>query len=265
MKSALRKDSRGIAAVEIIVAVVVVAVLAGVGFYVYKSRSDKEGASSGQNIVSQETKDACEKLLNDKDFCKFAGNFTFTEQYKMTIAVNGPDNNGVTTIETDGKGNSSMVMIQDGQEVSAHIIYNNASYSKSAGEDVWLKYESAETNPIDAFDISESLNVAFEGESSLPESQRVKYNKLGKEACGSYNCFKYEITDPTLPDLTQYIWFDDKDYRLRKWTSVEEGTTTEITVSYETVTISEPSPVEEISLDVPSEAELQRMMEQFQQ
>ena len=45
---------------------------------------------------------------------------------------------------------------------------------------------------------------------------------------------------------TTYIWFDDRDYLMRKTTTQSpDGSTSEFTFSYDKASVSEPSPVKE--------------------
>jgi hypothetical protein len=67
----------------------------------------------------------------------------------------------------------------------------------------------------------------------------------------------------------QYMWFDDKDYLMRKMlTEGKNGDVSESVYSYAKVTINEPSPIKEGMPEAPgygaSEAEMQKMLDSYQ-
>jgi hypothetical protein len=74
---------------------------------------------------------------------------------------------------------------------------------------------------------------------------KTKYNKLGKEACGSLQCFKYEVINEGEKDSTQIIWFDDKEYKLRKMRIEAKDGNMEMEYSYDGISIQVPSPIKE--------------------
>jgi outer membrane lipoprotein-sorting protein len=79
-------------------------------------------------------------------------------------------------------------------------------------------------------------------------SSGVTYKKIDTEACGSLTCFKYQITDSASPGSTQYAWFDNGAYLLREWKSSDSsGSSTDMTISYQAISITAPSPVQDYS------------------
>jgi hypothetical protein len=101
-------------------------------------------------------------------------------------------------------------------------------------------------------------------ESDTPEVKNITtYKNLGTEACEKLTCYKYQVIDTGVPDDTQYIWFDNKDYQLRR-TRYEgkDGSVSESTYSYNKFNITVPSPVKELGKNqylVPGDAEPQTM------
>jgi hypothetical protein len=78
-----------------------------------------------------------------------------------------------------------------------------------------------------------------------PASQEPTYKKIGKEACGNLTCFKYEVVDPSSPGK-QTLWFDDKDYQLRRMRIESEGTVSDQVFAYSSVSITAPSPTKDL-------------------
>jgi outer membrane lipoprotein-sorting protein len=74
----------------------------------------------------------------------------------------------------------------------------------------------------------------------------LSFKNLGTEACGSLTCYKYQVSDTAIPGK-QYVWFDTSSYKLRRWQYINGSDTTDMTLSYSTVTITAPSPVQSVS------------------
>src|SRR6185436_16263771 len=81
------------------------------------------------------------------------------------------------------------------------------------------------------------------------EEDTTQYKNLGTEACGSYTCFKYQIIYKDDSGSKEYWWFDNKEYRLRKMrVEGSDGSVTEMSYTYGSIDIREPSPVKEGSM-----------------
>src|SRR5690606_22982830 len=99
---------------------------------------------------------------------------------------------------------------------------NGASYVKTG--DVWIKYADSDSNdenlPVDV----DTYTSQFEADENTPEnSLKDTYKNLGKEACGDLECFKYQILDSAQSEAQTFIWFDTKEYKLRKIESTDAG------------------------------------------
>jgi hypothetical protein len=153
--------------------------------------------------------------------------------YSATLT---PEGSSSFTIKNDGKGNSEMTSSADGYDFDM-IILNGVYYLKSG--DGWTKSDGGFDTVNDP---SESLTYNF------TQDHKDDYKKIGKEACGNLSCFKYQFVDRSNPTDETFIWFDTKDYRLQKLTyktvdNVASGNS-EMTFSYGSVKISEPSPIQ---------------------
>ncbi len=229
----IRKDSRGVAPVVLIIVAAVV--LAGIGFVAYRVATKDKSSDSLLSTAEQKAAAAeCEKK-NDKDLCKFMTSWKANQKYRMTIT----DQDGQkSTFEIDGnKSRMSMPMNGAPYEV---ITIDKTTYTK-AGE-TW--YKQTHNDQSDQF--AEDFKVDFDEPSDSEEVEdTTTYKNLGKEACGDLQCFKYQvITDDS--EETEFIWFDDNDYQLRRVRSESKDGATEMTFEYDNVSISEPSPVKEL-------------------
>ncbi len=240
----IHKDSRGFFHPLLIALSVVV--LAGIGYAGWKVSSNKKDtkASNSSAVASNSAVEAsCNKEINDKIFCKFASHFNANSTYKATIT--STDSKGTVNkieLQNDTKSNSSMV-IKDasGKEISAFITLDNSSYIKNEGDGSWTKYTSsasADTKPTS--DIKIDTN-------DITNKNTISYKSLGTEACGKLTCYKYQVVDSANADTTQYLWFDNKDYLMQRWSSKDANGTTDMSFSYQSVNIQAPSPVKEAS------------------
>jgi hypothetical protein len=257
MAHKLSSDNRGIAHLALIIVGVVV--LAGVGFAAYRVMN-KDKDSSLNNAIQEAAKEEC-KTNDDKDLCKFFTSWKANEKYRMvSTAADGSK----STFEVDGnKSRVSMTMEGSAYEV---ITIDKTTYTKAG--DTWYKQTIKEPDQ----DVAKDYKVDFEEPTEEGEAKdKTTYKKVGKESCGNLSCFKYEVVDPTAEAGShEYIWFDDKDYQLRRTRSETKDGVTETTFEYGNVTVNEPSPVKELGPNqyiIPGQTEPMTMpdMSQFQQ
>jgi len=261
MGSKILNNQRGIALPIIIGAMIIIAVIGGGAFYVLSNNKD----DTGDVVASVSTKaleTECKKQFDDKDFCKFASNVNFKDSYRSTITSSESEDNTTITLEADSNGNTRTVTTVNGQEVAAFISIGNTSYSKDIIDGQWTKFTSEPTeknnNP------SDNLDFDFDEDKTTPDN--TQYKKLEKEACGSLTCFKYQIVDPDAPTDESIVWFDDNDYKLRRYTFKNVGGTTDISYRYESITINEPSPIKKASngIDAATQAEIDAALREFE-
>lgn len=90
----------------------------------------------------------------------------------------------------------------------------------------------------------EFLKGDFKGDNG----QKLEYKKIGTEKCDKLSCYKYQIVDSQKSTETDFIWFDTKDFLLRRATvnDSKAGTNVEMTVTYASVVISAPSPTKDV-------------------
>ena len=208
----------------------------------------KDGGTDGSKTSSSINKDVQSKCMNDVNdelFCKFAGSFANVGDYKITANISSQSGSSVLEVANDAKGNSSMVVKQNGQEQGNIIAYNGVTYSKDYSDGQWFKYSASDATKPESVDLKKEL---VKGDFKADNGQKIDYKNLGTEKCGSLNCYKYQVNDPTKLDTEGFIWFDTKDYLLRRITAKDASTNTDMTLSYSAVNISAPSPTK----DVPS-------------
>lgn len=234
MRQKLSSDNRGIAHIALVAVIVVV--VAAVGFAAYRvmnQEKDSDTSGGASTSESQSTEVPCES--DDKDLCKFFTSWKASEKYRMS--TKGDD--GEAVFEVDGE-KSRVKMTLNGNPYEV-ITIGKATYTKAG--DKWYKQTIKDAED----DVAKDYKVDFDEPDESDETEDDStYKKLGKEACGNLNCFKYEVIEKGSTGDKQYIWFDDKDYQLRRVQSVTKDGTTDMTFEYSNVTISEPSPVTEL-------------------
>ncbi|MDF2461317.1 MAG: hypothetical protein K0S68_720, partial [Candidatus Saccharibacteria bacterium] len=144
-------------------------------------------------------------------------------------------------MEIEGEKKSHMMTTSAGQESYNVITIDGTTYTKDLRDGKWWEYKPQSTPTSDGF--KESFDFKDE-EKDKPETEKTKYTKIGKEACGSLTCFKYQVVEPGITG-TSYIWFDDRDYQLRRMQTTEDGEVNDMTFSYTKPNITKPSPIKQ--------------------
>jgi hypothetical protein len=244
---------------------VVVAAVAGLGYYVFKKQK-------GSNSLSDAAKQALIKCdYEDKNLCKFFASWKDSKYYTINSTTITEGKTSTMKIEYVAPDKYHMVSTAPAYET---ITIGDVVYTKDNSDGKWWK----QTPPKEEADrTKEEVKIDFdEPDKDKPAEQQTQYKFITKEACGNLTCFKYQVIDPTNKETTEYIWFDDKDYQLRKTSSEYKDGRTESTFSYSKIEIKEPSPVKELghnqmpnptggTIDGPSEAELRKLQQQAEQ
>lgn len=222
-------------------AIVLVIVVAG-GIWL----ATKDNSGSKTSITTnKEVQSKCMADVNDELFCKFAGNFANVGDYKVTANSATESGTSVLEIASDSKGNSSMIVKQNGQEQGNLIVFSGVTYSKDYTDGQWFKYAASDTAKPETVDLKKEF---VKGDFKADNGQKIGYKKIGTEKCSNLNCYKYQVNDPTKPSEEGFIWFDTKDYLLRRVTIKDGTNSTDMSLSYAAVNIAAPSPTK----DVPS-------------
>ena len=247
-------DERGIAHIVeiVIIAVVLLGVAGFIGWRVLDANQNKPNAAQ-QAIANAE----CKKI-NDQDVCKFLTGWKQNTSYKVTSTqtVAGESSTSIFSATNNG-ANYHMQMTINGQPYEV-IGIGNVLYTKDSADGKWWKQT---IEPGKEADYKAGNNYTFEDPntaSDTPAAQEPQYKKIGVEACGDKTCFKYQIIDPSAADTTQFIWFDNKDYQLRRMTSTFKDSTSDQTFAYEKIAINAPSPTKDLpagSYIVPGQSE----------
>jgi hypothetical protein len=260
------KDQRGIGHLGVILVLVVVGVGA-MGWWVVV----KSGDNGAEKALQAAIKNAhCD--YDDSDICKFFASWKAQQYYTVESTLKGKTNS-TSIVQAEGTKKSHMTL--KGETSYETIVIDNTLYTKAANGTWWKQ----SLNSTDSTNYSDNTSSKLP-EPSAEDSAKVTYKKMGKETCGQYNCFKYQVVNASDAQSNTYIWFDDHDYQLRRTQTINnDGTEYDATFSYEKVHISEPSPVKELQPGqylVPGQSEpsstpsvgnlqdIQKLMDQYQ-
>lgn len=251
MSSRAPEHERGSTHLLLILGIIVVALIIGAGWLVYtKTVSKKSPAgstSSTQNsALASAAQSACNAKFHDSDLCQFVA-ATAAQPFDKTSAVitmtTTTDGQPATLVlAQDGKGNNQLTTNGGGTSVES-ITLNGVLYTKVAGQAVWTKYPSMASAPTET---TPSSDLSF-----LSSLNNEQFTKIGTAACDGANCLKYQFTDNLNPGATQYVLIDTSNHLMREYTSTG-GTfgSLDMKVAYQNVTISMPSPVQDLSASV---------------
>ncbi|HSE61064.1 MAG TPA: hypothetical protein VLA88_02080 [Candidatus Saccharimonadales bacterium] len=240
------KDQRGIAHIVEIV-IVGVLVLGIGGFVAWRVMDAQKSNQPANNNNSSNPLANVECKLSDKDICKFFTSWRMNAQYKVTSSQTADGQTSTSTYEASDNGKSyHMTMTVNGAPYEI-IAVGDYMYTKDFSDNKWWKQQLPKAQEDT---IKGSYNYDFDEPTSdtpAPETKEPVYKKIGKEACGNLTCFKYEVLDPEQPNGKQTLWFDDKDYQLRRMRLENEGTVSDQTFAYSSVKITAPSPTKDLA------------------
>ncbi|HZM64587.1 MAG TPA: hypothetical protein VFB59_05625 [Candidatus Saccharimonadales bacterium] len=225
----LSKDQRGFGHMGIIIAVVVLVAVGGVGWMVWDKKKNDTPLRKAINSAK------CS--YDDKDICKFFASWKATDNYSIDSTGTAEGQTVKTTVQVEGK-DKTHVTFSGGLNYET-ITIGNALYTKAG--DTWYKQTlTAE----EAKNYQGDIDVDF---TEPTNGGKITYTKVGTEDCDKRKCFKYEVKDADSPDTKQFLWFDTKDYQLRKMEMTSsDGSTFAATFTYDKASVSEPSPVKEL-------------------
>jgi len=241
------KNQKGFAPVLIIIIIAVVAL--GVIGYLMTNKNKTGGGITLPKFGGPALNANCE--LKDPDLCKYVNQTSTGDFMKngVIMKTTTTDKSGKKTdsvFEIDGKENSRMTSSADGKQTMGFVHMGAVTYTLDVSDGKWWKYENKTDKISPEADKDQNLEQYKEQGKKIAEEikDNTSYKKIGKEACGSLTCFKYQIIIKDMPDLTEYIYFDDREYLMRKTrTEDKSGMITETTYEYQSVSIKEPSPV----------------------
>lgn len=231
---------------------VVATLLIGSGAFAMMSRGDSNPLSSV--VATGVTKlFNAECRYNDAELCKFMNNWDMPSEYAMHATMSSKSASKTEYISRVNGEDTHMIMKESGKVTHESITLAGTNYIKDFSDGAWWKImpEKIKDNPaMPEHRVTEEFNY---GEKMTEVEDKTTYVRLGMETCGDAECYKYQIFDPENKETKEYIWFDKKDYLMRKSLSEEilgDMSISESIMSYGNIVIATPAPVKEgTSLD----------------
>ena len=239
----------------LVVGVLVLAAIGGIGYKVvsmhttasntsgnapaYGTTSNTSHQSNTNSGAAAATTSTCEATYHDATLCKFAGSSTSLDKtaYTASLHITQSSTTSTMTLASDGKGNTKLTGSGSGATFNS-ITLNGTTYVQSSGSGPWIEYPSGTSAPTT--DPTSSMNIGV-------GNAGITFKSLGTQACGSMTCYKYQVMDSATPSATQYVWFDNSQYKLREWQYTDGSNSTTMDITYGNVSITMPSPVESLS------------------
>lgn len=237
MPKNLLSNQKGLTPVVIAVIVAAVLVIGGGGYFFLSKSGNAPSITAGIPAVGLNPN--CKH--NDPDLCKFLNNWKEQKQYSVKSQTTKGDSKSEATFEISGEDKFHMMMSENGKEGYNVITIGDTTYTKDYTDNKWWKHKQAKPE-----ELTEQFNFDFDEEEGEAVEDKTTYKKIGKEACGDRQCFKYEVVNPDMTDFKEFIYFDDREYLVRKMrVEGKDGEVTESEFTYSGVNISEPSPTKE--------------------
>lgn len=243
--SKTRDNEQGI--IHILFIVIAVVILGALGYLGWRAYSTHQ-ASNPPTTSNTAVNNACLTSYHDTNLCNFAAHSTSLDKlaYNATLKITNPQGVVSTmTVSNDGKGNNSSVLGSGTQQVST-IQLNGAMYMQSGGTGTWMEYPAGTSGTPSTSSPTSDMNVGV-------GTSGISFKYVDTEACDTFTCYKYQVSDASQTGVMQYVLFDKDSYLLREWmsTSPTNGSV-DMSITYGSVTISTPSPVQVFSATSPS-------------
>lgn len=236
-----RQRQQGIAHIGMIIGVVIF--IAVVGLIAWRVWDAQKNRSSSSDAAIQQALANVNCEGQDKDICKFYASWKASSSYKVSsINTYGGQTTSSTFESADSGKRYHMVTAVNGKPYET-INIDNALYTKAA-DGTWWKQTITVGKESDYK--SDDYSYDFTDPETTEPEQKTTYKLLGKESCGKLTCFKYQVVNTGSTETTEYIWFDDRDYQLRRMRTESKDGNSDQTFSYDKVTINVPSPVKEL-------------------
>lgn len=238
MKLPFMKDQRGVA--HVVEIVVIAVIILGVGGFAAWRVVDSQ---KQQNAATEQQADVPCKL-SDEDLCAFFKSWKASRQYKVTSLQTAEGKTTTSTYEASDNGKNYHITMTVGDLPYEAIAIDDTLYTRDSSDGKWWKQKKQVT---EAQEDTIKGNYDYDFQEPAPQpGQEPIYKKIGKEACGNLTCFKYDVADPTAQNTKQTLWFDDKDYQLRRLRLEGDGSVSDQTFIYSTVSIKAPSPTKDL-------------------
>jgi hypothetical protein len=244
------KSESGLGQIFIVAIIIVVLAVAGVLIWSLTKNSNNNSSSNSTTSTANtaDVNSNCQNYYHDSILCAFANHIGLSA-YSYTASGTATSSTGTQssfTFANDGKGNREITYTSSAGKLSM-IVLDGSEYIQSGSDTTWLEYSGSNISSATPVpDPTSNFNLSF----SSTELAKYSFAKEGTVACGRLSCVKYKVNIVASPAITQYVYFDTSSYLLRQWTYNDPATGVSVNsnLSYQAVTITKPSPVQQVSI-----------------
>lgn len=223
-----------------ILIVILLLVLGFTGFiYLQRLSLDKVKTNLPEKKISAVP--SCE--FGDINFCRYIDASAKVRDSKAHSILKSKNGNTIESFFENSGNNFTYSSREDGVDKVAIVKLDNTTYTKNFVRDNWQK----EVKKTDDFGKQENVNGNFAfnikelNQRGVKESGKKMFKAMGNDLCGKLTCYKYQLITIGKENELSYIWFDNKDFLLRKQQSqLSDGSEFSINYSYEKVSIEAP-------------------------
>ncbi|MBP9719381.1 MAG: hypothetical protein KBD46_02845 [Candidatus Levybacteria bacterium] len=230
MDAAPQKKQKPVAFILLVCMVLIIVIATGI--FLMKSNITPQKIDTVKKSDCQYDKPVCDFLskLNTKN-AVYSGPITTT----ITITKpNKPPQTDHVVFQTDAKNNLHITSAKNDKTNNEVVMIGNTLYMKNLSSGVWQEQNSLNAAMFSNFR-EKALNQVKKTDAN------TTYTYIGTENCASLSCLKYQVTTPSMGKATEYVFFDNQDYLLRKFlNTAADKTTTEATFSYTPLSITPP-------------------------
>lgn len=234
---------------KVIFIIIILLVIAGVVTWRLSANSSTNRNGSSPSVSTNNVSNDSSPCLNayhDSILCAFAlhSNILSYSYIATGTAITTSGTTAGFTVKNDGKGNHEVVYIANGEQYSS-ITFAGTRYVQLGVGAAWTEYSNGSPTNSSVPDPTSGFNLSFTNASS----HQYSFINEGTTACGNLNCNDYKVTLLAEQSITQYVYFDTGSHLLRKWTYSDPSTGVSVvmTVDYQSVKITKPSPVQQVT------------------
>ncbi|HSH18507.1 MAG TPA: hypothetical protein VK978_03915 [Candidatus Saccharimonadales bacterium] len=237
----MRLGQRGFGHVGFLVLLVAVGTAVGlVGWRV----AGKYAGAAAQHSQTAPAKSVSTCTQPDASICSFLGRRQ-TPQY-VTVRARMVSDGAVTEATYKHASDKRLHVQISGQAPYELVLFDTATYTRAADGTWWKQPGRSEeaTRYSEAFRYRLPVNP----DGSAVDHANLTFKRLATEICGLRSCLKYQVMHPAASDTTEYVWFDAKDYLVRRTHRVTgDGTVADALYSYDKVTIVQPDAAQDLA------------------
>lgn len=211
------------------------------GLFFFTRQAQDQGEIAVKVSEAQKITDADFAFIEDEVLRRHLVNQENVEKMRVDT-TNGEDNGLIMEIDTTDPDNPKRHTRSFGLGKSESIFIGNTIYERL--EDGSWKIESFTGEEVEAAlgTTNKALNEEIKRK-RIENTRELQFEFIEMEQCGELNCYKYKKSHEKTEEFksSEYFWFDDKEFLLRKDLMETPEVSVLTMVSYDNIEIVPPS------------------------